>query len=128
MRSFLKMLLASILGVFIAGFLLWFITMAVMIGRLSNLGSSKTVYALSDNTVLQLDLNGRIDDRESTDLSGFFSGLEKSTGLDDILKAIQTAKENEKVLGIYVKHGGILSGSANRATLEPIRKALIDFK
>ena len=126
MKSFLKMLLASILGVFIAMIFVWIISMAMMVGMLSGLGGQKTVYSLSDNTVLQLDLSGSISDRESMDImSGMFGSSDKSTGLDDILKAIQTAKENDKVLGVYVKVGSM---SAGFATLEPIRKALIDFK
>ena len=80
MKSFLKMLLASILGVFVAMFLVWMISMVMMVGMLSSLGSSKTVFTLSDNTVLQLDLTGSIDDRESTDyMSGLFGNFEKST-------------------------------------------------
>ena len=126
MKSFLKMLLASILGVFIAMFLVWMISMVIVVGMLSGLGDSKSVYTLSDNTVFQLDLSGSISDRESTDLlSGLFGSSEKSSGLDDILKAIKAAKENDKILGIYLKNGNISAGSAS---LEPIRKALVDFK
>ena len=126
MKSFLKMLLASILGVFIAMMLVWFISVIIMVGMLSSLGSSNSVYTLSDNTVLQLDLNGIISDRETNNyMSGLLSSSEKSIGLDDILKAIKTAKENEKICGIYVKNGTI---SAGHATLEPIRKALTDFR
>jgi len=127
MRSFLKMLLASILGVFIAMLLVWIITMAIMIGALSNLGGSKAIYNLTDNTVLQIDLKGSINDRETTDFTvGLLGGpSDKATGLDDILKAIKTAKENDKIVGIYIRNGTV---SAGYATLEPIRKALIDFK
>ena len=126
MKSFLKMLLASILGVFIAGFLLFIVSMSIMVASLSSIGGSKTVYTLRDNTVLQLDLTGSISDRESKDfMSGLLDNTEKSVGLDDILKAVETAKENDKVRGIYLKTGSM---SAGPATLEPIRKALIDFK
>jgi len=127
MKSFLKMLLASILGVIIAMFFVWIISIVIMVGMLSGLsGGSKTVYTLSDNTVLQLDLTGSISDRESTDyISGLLDSSEKSAGLDDILKAIKTAKENDKICGIYLKTGSIQAGYA---TLEPVRKALIDFK
>ena len=126
MKSFLKMLLASILGVFVAMMLVWIISMGIMVGMLSGLSGSKTVYALKDNTVLQLDLTGSISDRESTDfMSGLFGMSEKSSTLDDILKAIKTAKENDKIRGIYIKVGSLQTGVA---TLEPIRKALVDFK
>ena len=126
MRNFLKMLIASILGVFIAMFLVWILTIGILVGMLSSLGSSKTIYQLSDNTVLRLDLEGSITERETSELvSGLFGSSEKSIGLDDILKAIQTAKENDKIIGIYVKIGIL---SAGTATLEPIRNAFIDFK
>ena len=126
MKTFLKMLLASILGVFVAMFFVWIISVVMMVGMLSSLGSSKAVHTLSDNTVFQLDLAGSIDDRESKDyVSGLFGNIEKSTGLDDILKAIKKAKENDKISGIYLKIGSLQTGYAS---LEPIRKALIDFK
>jgi len=126
MKSFFKMLFASCLGVFIAGFVLFFVFIGIMAGMLSGISSSKTVYTISDNTVLQLDLSGSISDRESSDFkSGLFDSSNKSLGLDEILKAIKTAKENDKIHGIYLKCGGMLSGYAS---LEPIRKALLDFK
>ena len=126
MKSFFKMLLTTILGVFIAMILVGIISIGIMVGMLSGLGGSKSVYTLNDNTVLQLDLTGSITDRESNDLmSGLFDGSGKSSGLDDILKAIKTAKETDKVRGIYIKNGNLQAGTA---TLEPVRKALVDFK
>ncbi|MDR0795782.1 MAG: signal peptide peptidase SppA [Tannerella sp.] len=127
MKDFLKMFFASVLGVLVSMFIVWFLSMVMIIGILSSLGSAKSMYALSDNTVLQIYLDGRISDRESTDImAGLFSGsTEKSYGLDDILKAIETAKNNDMICGIYIKTGNL---SAGYATLEPIRKALIDFK
>jgi len=126
MKSFFKMLFASCLGVFIAMFLVFMIAMVMMVGMLSSMGSSKAVYTLSDNTVLQLDFSGSISDRETTDyMSGLFLSNDKSAGLDDILKAIKTAKENDKICGIYIKSGVLAAGYSS---LEPIRKALVDFK
>jgi len=125
MKNFLKMLFASCLGVFIAMFLIFIISMAMIAGMLSSIGGSG-MYVLSDNTVLQIDLHGRINDREAQDfMPGLLGGAEKTAGLDDILRAIKTAKENDKIIGIYLKSGEIIAG---HATLEPIRKALIDFK
>jgi len=127
MKNFLKMFLASLLGVLAAMFLVWFISIVMMVGVVASLGSAKSAYVLKDNTVLQLDLEGSISDRESNSfLVGLFSGMsEKSYGLEELLKAINTAKENDKVLGIYIRTGDI---SAGYAVLEPVRKALIDFK
>ena len=126
MKSFLKMLLASCLGVFLAMFLVWAMTIGILVAVLSNIGNTKNIYTLSDNTVLQLDLDGIIIDRHSKDfVPGLFGSTENTTGLDDILKAINTAKENEKILGIYLKIGNLSAGAAN---VEPIRNALNDFK
>jgi protease-4 len=47
-------------------------------------------------------------------------------GLDDILKAIKNAKENDKVKGIYMEVGDF--GGAAPATLAAVRRALVDFK
>ena len=128
MNNFLKMFLASVLGVIVAFLLVWFLAIILMVGVMSSLGSAKSVYTLKENTVLQIDLNGSISDRKSNDfMAGLLSGSsDKSYGLDDILKAIETAKENDKVLGIYLKTGNMSAGGY--ATYEPIRKALLDFK
>jgi len=128
MNNFLKMFLASVLGVIVAFLLVWFLAIILMVGVMSSLGSAKSVYTLKENTVLQIDLNGSISDRKSNDfMTGLLSGSsDKSYGLDDILKAIETAKENDKVLGIYLKTGNMSAGGY--ATYEPIRKALLDFK
>ena len=56
-------------------------------------------------------------------LTGSNSG---SLSLENILKAIKKAKEEEKIKGIYIQ-GGSMSG-ATPAMLEEIRDALVDFK
>ena len=121
------MFLASVLGIFTAMLLVWFISIIMMVGVLSSLGSAKSMYTLKDNTVLQIDLDGSISDRGSNDfMAGLFSGgSNKSYQLEDILKAIKTAKENPNICGIYIKNGSMSTGYA---TLEPIRNALLDFK
>ena len=127
MKNFLKMLFASILGVFIAMFFVWIIFIGILAAMLSGLGSgSKGFYSLTDNTMLKIVLEGNISDRKTTDfLPGLFGPTEKSTGLDDIMAAIKTAKENDKIPGIYIKTGNL---SAGIASLEPIRNALVDFR
>ena len=47
------------------------------------------------------------------------------TGLDEILHAIETAKQDSRISGIYIECNGI---SAGTASLYEIRKALADFK
>lgn len=120
------MLLASVLGVFIAMFFVWIISIGMLVGVLSGLGGSRQAFTLTDNTVLQIDLNGTLSDRESSDyFSGLLGGSNNSIILDDLLKAIGTAQENDKIRGIYLKNASLSSGIAS---LEPVRRALADFK
>ena len=126
MRSFFKMMFASTLGVIIASVVLFMLSFIIFIGIAASM-SSEPVYRLEDNTVFELDLNGFISDREESNPLDFLfkSSDVNNYGLNDILSSIQKAKENDKIKGIYIKSGLTQTGFA---TLEPIRKALIDFK
>ena len=126
MKDFFKMMFASTLGVIIASVVLFMLSLIIFIGVAASF-SSEPVYSLEDNTVLELDLNGFITEREDVNPLDFLfkSSDVKNYGLNDILSSIQKAKENKKIKGIYIKAGIAQTGFA---TLEPIRKALIDFK
>ena len=50
---------------------------------------------------------------------------ENILSLKDLLETIQIAKQNDKIAGIYIESGLLSSGSAS---LEAIRRSLIDFK
>ncbi len=126
MKSFFKTLLASTLGVIIGSTILSIISFIVFIGVIASAGS-KPKYNLQDQTILSLNLNGMLKDREISNPFLFLSGSKANAPvvLDDILDAIKKAKENDKIKGIYIKAEYFGTGFAN---LEPIRKALIDFK
>ena len=126
MKDFFKMMFASTLGVIIASVVLFMFSLIIFIGVAASF-SSEPVYSLENNTVLELDLNGFISEREEVNPLDFLfkSSDVKNYGLNDILSSIQKAKENEKIKGIYIKAGIMQTGFA---TLEPIRKALVDFK
>jgi protease-4 len=125
MKNFFKMLFASTLGVIIGGLILTFLSLIIFIGVVASIGSTPT-FNLQKESVLRVNLKGSITDRESPNPFGFLDGSSKDQyGLDDILSAIKKAKENEKIKGIYLESGFLSTGYAN---LEPIRKALLDFK
>ncbi|MDR3339966.1 MAG: signal peptide peptidase SppA [Candidatus Symbiothrix sp.] len=126
MKSFFKMMFASMLGVIIASVILSFLSFIIFIGVAASFGSQKT-YALQKGSVLKVNLNSVINERESAnpfDLLLNGSSIE-TYGLNDILSAIKKAKENDKINGIYLTAGQTNSGYAS---MEPIRKALLDFK
>lgn len=111
-------------GFICVGLFFGLMTMA-MLGALMASGESKPT--LKSGTVLRLSLNGMLGERAQSnpfeELTG--NSATKQLGLDDILKAIRTAKTNDNIKGIYIE-GGVLS--ADFAQIEELRKALLDFK
>lgn len=126
MKSFFKYLLATIVGVFIASFLGFLIMLGIFGAMVS---SADKPVEVKDNSILYLTFDETIVDRA---VDNPFSNLNfgpfasaKQLGLNDILKAIESAKEDPKIKGIYIQ---AVSVSAGGATVEEIRDALIDFK
>lgn len=126
MKSFFKYLLATIVGVFIASFL-GFLIMLGIIGAM--VSSADKPVEVKDNSILYLTFDETIVDRA---VDNPFSNLNfgpfasaKQLGLNDILKAIENAKEDPKIKGIYIQAVSVAAGGA---TVEEIRDALIDFK
>ena len=117
--KFIKTVFASCLGVILAFFLL--IMVVVVIAVCSDSSSE-----IKDSSVLLVSLDGVIDERDDDDiyidLSFSPSG---QTGLSDIRYAIQEAKKDDRIKGIYLKTNVLQTGYA---TLEEIRDALADFK
>ena len=123
MKQFFKYVLATITGIIILS--LVFMLLGVL--SLMNLGKQSSV-SIKDNTVLEINLNGIISERsEENPLMALIDNqATNNISLENVLKAIKKAKEDEKIKGIYIQ-GGTMSG-ASPAMLEEIRNALVDFK
>jgi protease-4 len=120
---FLRNLLAVLVGLFIFSFIVFF----VLLGLISAAATEKTV-TISDNSVLQIVLNGNISEREIDDplaeLS--FPGMGPlEMGLKEIKQAIRHAKTDDKIKGIYLEPRFFTAGFAS---LEEIRNELEGFK
>ncbi|GHT71798.1 signal peptide peptidase SppA [Bacteroidia bacterium] len=125
MKDFFKMMFASVFGVIIASILLFIISLFAFIGIVGAM-SSTPAYTLTDKTVVQIDLKGLVSERSISNPLAVLMGKDaKSTGLKEILDAIDRAKSDDRVKGIYIKASG---ANAGFATLEAIRNALADFK
>ena len=124
MKDFLKQVAAVIIGVFIIGA---FTVLMGIVMMTAIVGSSSQKTPLTDGTVLHLNLNGVISERAVENPFAELLGNEtmQEQGLDKILKAIKVAKTNSKIAGIYIEGGAV---SSDFASLEEIRKALVDFK
>jgi protease-4 len=124
MKSFFKIVFASMLG-FVLTFFFIFILLAAIVGAASG---DKEV-SLENNSVLILTLDESINDRSNDNPFanfnfGSMSGG-KQIGLNDILDNIGKAAADEHISGIFLDISSIPSGIAS---IEEIRNALIEFK
>lgn len=125
MKQFFKMMFASVLGVIVGVTVLVVVGVITGVGLLATMTSSPS-YVPQKQTILNLSLNGALKDHATENpLASIMGDDLKVLSLSEVLDAIQVAKENPNVAGIYLKAG---SFSAGGASLLEIRKALIDFK
>ena len=121
MKDFLKFTLATITGIVISSVVLFFFGMLVIF---SMAASSESETQVKDNSIMKLELNGYLTERNQD--NPFMTLLEEeysSYGLDDILNSIKKAKESPSIKGIYIE-----ASSLSFASLQEIRQALEDFK
>jgi protease-4 len=125
--KFLGNVLAVIVGLFLFSVISFLIFFGI-IGMIA--ASSEKEVAVEENTILHLNLNGRMLVERTTedDLNfGPFDpfGGDTNAGLANLKKAIGEAKTNENIKGIYLNTGMIIAG---QASLLELREVLIDFK
>ncbi|HLN21829.1 MAG TPA: signal peptide peptidase SppA [Bacteroidales bacterium] len=126
MKEFLKYTLATITGIIIASFLFFFILMGSLAALVA---SGDKPVSISENSILVLKTGIPIPDRTSqSPLAGFDiinMEISSSPGLNEILKNIRKASQDDKIKGILIENGLLSSGWA---TTEEIRNALIKFR
>jgi len=122
MKKFFKSVLATVIGVLIAVFILGGILSLIIIS-----GSSSKDYDLKENSILSLHLSGILKDYSQPNPVFQVLGLSDADeiALNDILSSIQKAKDNENIKGIYIYSGYLF---ASNASLLEIRNELKKFK
>ena len=126
MKDFFKYMLASMLGIFLIGMIVFFISFGLLMGLVSYMEEQEVV--IKENTVVRIDFKDPIPERTAKGgmLSDITSGsLKRVLGLNDILRNIEYASNDENVKGIVLNLNIVPSGTS---TLEEIRDALIRFK
>ncbi|WP_321520164.1 signal peptide peptidase SppA [uncultured Bacteroides sp.] len=123
MKDFLKFTLATVVGIILSSIVIFFIGAIIFFGVVA---SSEKEVKVKPNSVMFLDLNGKLEERTEDNPFKQFVGEDFATyGLDDILSSIKKAKENENIKGIYIQAKAL---GASYASLQEIRNALVDFK
>lgn len=123
MKSFFKYVFATIFGLVIFSFLLFF--------TLAGIGSGSSSPKVSTNSVLMLNLNGSLPDLSMDDpfstidpFSGVFNA-EPVVGLKELREVLNKAAKDDKIKAIWLNTDGLSSMPAN--SMELIR-ALEEFK
>ena len=86
---------------------------------------------LEENTIYRIDLSGVLVDHAAEEnpfdavLGEMYGQTTTTVGLNDLLSNIALAKDNDKILGIYLRGGSL---SAGPASAKALRDALLDFK
>lgn len=124
MKQFLKYVLATVVGLVVAGLLMGFFSMLMFMGMAMGTSAPK----VEKNSVLVMKLDGTLSERtEENPFDMLMGGAGTSAlSLENMLKAVEQAKENENVKGLYME-AGMLS-AASPAMLQELRDAIVDFK
>jgi protease-4 len=122
MGQFIKFTFASCLGVFIAMALLFFILLMIGVGAAS---AGKTA-TIDSNSILKVDLDYLVPEHTNNTTGVDFQFQPKDVlGIQDILQLIATARDDDKIKGIYLYPIHTVLGTTQTAQL---CEALNDFR
>lgn len=123
MKDFIKNVGATIVGIFLFGIIIGIFGVMSLVGMVASGQATKNV---KENSVLVLKLQGDLQEQAQDDVLGQLTGNTfNSLGMDAISSAIQKAKANKEIKGIYLETGIL---SADVAQLQELRDQLVDFK
>lgn len=131
--GFFKTMLASLVGMIVAGILLIIIFAAILTAMLRSsfedfANDSDQSYVVENSSVLHLKLNNPIVDNgpiENFQFSGNGFDNNRIDGLNAITESIRRAAKDKKIKGIFLESQILMAGMA---TVEELRNTLIEFK
>lgn len=124
MKKFLSNIASSALGTLIAISIVMACLFFFAVSASISMGSASAP-SITSNSVLRIDLKGVMSERASTNPLVSLGINEYVPSVEDITRAIEVAKNNKNICGIYIKCNAL---SASPASLQEIRRALVDFR
>ena len=122
-KHFWLNVLSSTVGFIIGGVILTFIGIAIIVALMAG---GSTPAPVEKNSVLHIHLSGILNEQQRDNpLMAFMGGDEESLGLNELLRAISLAKDNDNIKAIWLE-GGVMG--ADPASMQELRGALQDFK
>ena len=123
MKDFFKYVFATVVGILVVGLLSFIMMMVSLLGM-----TMQSTTKVPSKSVMVMKLSGEMTERsQDNPFASLLSGSSNvGISLSDALKAIDAAKDNDDVKGIYIEAGSL--GGAAPAMLEELRAKLVDFK
>ncbi|MDE6272217.1 MAG: signal peptide peptidase SppA [Muribaculaceae bacterium] len=131
LKKFFLNFLSSFVGAWVAIGLFGIVAVIVLISLIGKIGisQSSSISGVSKNSVMVIDLNGRIEERESPSEFDYIAALQQDFDtpltLTSLVGSIREAADNKDIRMIYLKCGKLQSGMA---TLRALRQELAEFK
>ena len=123
--SFSKVFWPSLVAVIIASFIsivAFFIITGVLFSSLFNF---KSTLEIKDNSILQVKLNGEINDNQRSTFDVASLDILQNSSLSSLIYGLETAKADPKIKGLFIDIGNL---SCGYSTAHAIRSAIIDFQ
>lgn len=123
MKSFIKHVFSSAIGVLLAVGILSIIGSIILI---SVVASSNQTASVGKNSILHIVLKGEMCEQAAEDPINDMLGIAQETiSLSELREALKKAKNMDEIKGIFLEGGSVY---AEPASLEELRKCLSDFK
>ncbi len=123
MKQFLKFMFASCLGVFLAGFIMFWVGGGIVAKLVTEMEKPKSI---QPNSVLYLTFDQPIPElTNNLEMNLYDLENRKILGLHDIVHSIQAAAKDDNIKGIFIETEGVSSGFASARVL---RQAIEAFK
>jgi len=127
MKQFFKYVLATLVGMLAFGILLFLIFGVVMVGSVKKSFESEKV-KVKANSILHVQLGTPVGDRPTNEPIGpafFGADIKANDGLKAVTDALETAKEDTDIKGVYLNLNIVPTGYAN---LDVIMNSVNEFK
>lgn len=121
MKDFFKHVFATIVGLFLFGFIMTILAFISLVGIIA---SSENTNDIKDNSVLVLNLDGVMTERTEDNVMNKLNGVD-GMSFEAYQRAIRNATDNDKIKGIFIQANSL---GAEMAHLEELRQSLADFK
>ena len=125
MKDFFKYVFATVVGIVISTVVLVVLFFVILVGAISSFSTDKKVSILA-NSVLYLDLDLPITERTpENSLSGlpiFGSGEGTALGFNDLIKALNAAKTDDKIKCIYINVSAPNAGTVSYTHLDVYKR------